>query len=198
MQLIRDVLNLNPILTVALLAWFVAQVLKTLINFILLGKFQLERMWGDGGMPSAHSATVCAMVIATARSEGFSSAIFAVAAVVAIITMHDAMGVRRETGEQAAFDYLIKWFDEHIERGLPGKNVNSMSPCLTLSFLWEHTGNEKYLEICREWAEYAMYKLPRTTEGGIQHVTIDSDNYQQLWDDTLYDGAVPFPHGSPA
>ena len=186
MQFIREVLSLNQILTVSLLSWLVAQVLKTLINFILLGKFQLERMWGDGGMPSAHSATVCAMVIATARSEGINSAIFAVAAVVAIITMHDAMGVRRETGEQAAFDYLIKWFDEHIERGLPGKNVNSMSPCLTLSFLWEHTGNEKYLEICREWAEYAMYKLPRTTEGGIQHVTIDSDNYQQLWDDTLY------------
>ena len=113
MQLIRDVLNLNPILTVALLAWFVAQVLKTLINFILLGKFQLERMWGDGGMPSAHSATVCAMVIATARSEGFSSAIFAVAAVVAIITMHDAMGVRRETGEQAkVLNKMIEhWID---------------------------------------------------------------------------------------
>ena len=112
MQLIRDVLNLNPILTVALLAWFVAQVLKTLINFILLGKFQLERMWGDGGMPSAHSATVCAMVIATARSEGFGSAIFAVAAVVAIITMHDAMGVRRETGEQAKV--LNKMIDQWI------------------------------------------------------------------------------------
>ncbi|WP_423404867.1 divergent PAP2 family protein [Faecalibacterium prausnitzii] len=113
MQLIRDVLNLNPILTVALLAWFVAQVLKTLINFILLGKFQLERMWGDGGMPSAHSATVCAMVIATARSEGFSSAIFAVAAVVAIITMHDAMGVRRETGEQAKVlnQMIDQWID---------------------------------------------------------------------------------------
>ena len=113
MQLIRDVLNLNPILTVALLAWFVAQVLKTLINFILLGKFQLERMWGDGGMPSAHSATVCAMVIATARSEGFGSAIFAVAAVVAIITMHDAMGVRRETGEQAkVLNKMIgQWID---------------------------------------------------------------------------------------
>lgn len=113
MQLIRDVLNLNPILTVALLAWFVAQVLKTLINFILLGKFQLERMWGDGGMPSAHSATVCAMVIATARSEGLSSAIFAVAAVVAIITMHDAMGVRHETGEQAKVlnQMIAQWID---------------------------------------------------------------------------------------
>ena len=116
MQLIRDVLNLNPILTVALLAWFVAQVLKTLINFILLGKFQLERMWGDGGMPSAHSATVCAMVIATARSEGFGSAIFAVAAVVAIITMHDAMGVRRETGIQAqVLNDMMKIIEQWID-----------------------------------------------------------------------------------
>lgn len=120
MQLIRDVLNLNPILTVALLAWFVAQVLKTLINFILLGKFQLERIWGDGGMPSAHSATVCAMVIATARSEGFGSAIFAVAAVVAIITMHDAMGVRRETGEQAkVLNKMIEQWIDVTEKNAP-------------------------------------------------------------------------------
>ena len=120
MQLIRDVLNLNPILTVALLAWFVAQVLKTLINFILLGKFQLERMWGDGGMPSAHSATVCAMVIATARSEGINSAIFAVASVVAIITMHDAMGVRRETGEQAkVLNRMLEQWIEVTEKNSP-------------------------------------------------------------------------------
>ena len=55
MQFIHDILSFNQILTVSLLGWFVAQVLKTIINFILLGKFQLERMWGDGGMPSAHS-----------------------------------------------------------------------------------------------------------------------------------------------
>ena len=78
MQLIKDLFSVNEILTVSLLGWFVAQVLKTIINFILLGKFQLERMWGDGGMPSAHSATVCAMVIATARSAGVGSSIFAV------------------------------------------------------------------------------------------------------------------------
>lgn len=58
MQFIQNILSFNQILTVSLLGWFVAQVLKTVINFILLGKFQLERMWGDGGMPSAHSATV--------------------------------------------------------------------------------------------------------------------------------------------
>ena len=46
MQLIHNILSFNQILTVSLLGWFVAQVLKTIINFILLGKFQLERMWG--------------------------------------------------------------------------------------------------------------------------------------------------------
>ena len=120
MQLIRDVLSLNQILTVSLLSWFVAQVLKTIINFVLLGKFQLERMWGDGGKPSAHSATVCAMVIATARSEGINSAIFAVASVVAIITMHDAMGVRRETGEQAkVLNRMLEQWIEVTEKNSP-------------------------------------------------------------------------------
>ena len=120
MQLIRDVLSLNQILTVSLLSWFVAQVLKTIINFVLLGRFQLERMWGDGGMPSAHSATVCAMVIATARSEGINSAIFAVASVVAIITMHDAMGVRRETGEQAkVLNRMLEQWIEVTEKNSP-------------------------------------------------------------------------------
>ena len=65
MELLRQILSWNEILTVSLLGWFTAQVLKTITNAILMRKFQLERMWGDGGMPSAHSATVCAMVVAT-------------------------------------------------------------------------------------------------------------------------------------
>ena len=126
MQFIYEILSFNRILTVSLLAWFVAQVLKTLINFILLGKFQLERMWGDGGMPSAHSATVCAMVIATARCEGIDSAIFAVACVVAIITMHDAMGVRHETGEQAKVlnQMIDQWIGQRKERPVPAEHAS--------------------------------------------------------------------------
>ena len=120
MQLIRELLSMNEILTVSLLGWFTAQVLKTIINFILLGKFQLERMWGDGGMPSAHSATVCAMVIATARSEGIASPIFAIASVLAIITMHDAMGVRYETGEQAkVLNQMIEQWIDVTEKNAP-------------------------------------------------------------------------------
>ena len=113
MGIITDILYWNYILTVSVVGWLVAQVLKTVINCILIGRFEIERMWGDGGMPSAHSATVCAMVVAVARYSGTSSAIFGVACVVAIITMHDAMGVRRETGEQAKIlnRMIQNWMD---------------------------------------------------------------------------------------
>ena len=60
------------------------------------------------------------MVIATARCEGIDSAIFAVACVVAIITMHDAMGVRHETGEQAkVLNQMIDQWIEVSEKNAP-------------------------------------------------------------------------------
>ena len=101
MELFRQVYGFNYLLSISLTGWLVAQVLKTLINGLLLGKFSLERMWGSGGMPSSHSATVCSLVVAAARLYGPDSAIFALAFIMAIIVMYDAMGVRRETGEQA-------------------------------------------------------------------------------------------------
>ena len=91
----------NYILSVALLSWLAALICKTLINYILSGKFEAERMWGAGGMPSAHSALVCSMFKAAAKSQGVNSPIFAIAFILAAIVMYDAMGVRRETGEQA-------------------------------------------------------------------------------------------------
>ena len=91
----------NYILSVALLSWLAAQICKTIINYILSGKFEAERMWGAGGMPSAHSALVCSMFMAAAKSQGVNSPIFAIAFILAAIVMYDAMGVRRETGEQA-------------------------------------------------------------------------------------------------
>jgi len=92
----------------------------------------------------------------------------------------------KEENDKALTEYLYRWFDAWIAKGLPGKNINSMAPMLTLSFLYEDTKKNSYLEICNEWLEYAMHSLPRTEEGGLQHITIDADNTAQLWDDTLY------------
>ena len=70
MEFIRNILTWNEILTISILGWLIAQLIKTTISSILAGKLQLERMVGDGGMPSAHSATVCAMVLQRAGLRG--------------------------------------------------------------------------------------------------------------------------------
>ena len=118
MDVIHSILTWNEILTVSILGWLTAQLIKTTISSLLAGKLQLERMVGDGGMPSAHSATVCAMAVATGRIEGVHSSLFAIACGVAIITMHDAMGVRHETGEQAKVlnNIIEMWLEESESR----------------------------------------------------------------------------------
>lgn len=90
-----------------------AQILKTLIHLFLTRKFVMERMIGSGGMPSSHSATVCAMTTAIAIHFGFGSVEFALSVIVSIIVMHDAMGVRRETGIQAkVLNEMIKLLED--------------------------------------------------------------------------------------
>ena len=98
-NIIADILS-NRILVCGVLGWAVAQILKTLIYAMLNNEFRLERMFGDGGMPSAHSATVSSMATAAAIVYGFGSFEFAISAMLAIIVMHDAMVVRMETGKQ--------------------------------------------------------------------------------------------------
>lgn len=99
MKFITELLN-NRIFISAALGWFVAQVLKTLIHLFITKQFVMERMVGSGGMPSSHSATVCGLATAVGMRYGGGSYEFAMAAILAIVVMHDAMGVRMETGRQ--------------------------------------------------------------------------------------------------
>ena len=99
MSFLNDLLH-NQRFVAAVLGWLVAQVLKTIIHMIVNKQFVAERMVGGGGMPSSHSATVCALATATGMRYGGGSFEFAVAIMLAIIVMYDAMGVRRETGIQ--------------------------------------------------------------------------------------------------
>lgn len=91
----------NQVLMCSVAGWTVAQVLKTLIDLFLNHSFNPERIFGSGGMPSSHSATVCALTTSAGMKYGVGSFEFAVSFVLAMIVMYDAMGVRRETGKQA-------------------------------------------------------------------------------------------------
>ena len=96
-----SVIASNPLLNIAVISWFVAQVIKTALNWAANGHLDLERLTGSGGMPSSHSATVCALTTASGLKYGVGSFEFAISFVVAMVVMYDAMGVRRETGKQA-------------------------------------------------------------------------------------------------
>ena len=91
----------NEIIITVVIAWFIAQVLKTIIHAIVYKKIDLKRLMGDGGMPSCHSAVVSSCSLMIGLVEGFDSSLFALSLVTAIIVMHDASGVRLETGKQA-------------------------------------------------------------------------------------------------
>ena len=91
----------NELFVSAAIAWFVAQVLKTIIHTFLTKDFYFERMYGCGGMPSSHSSTVTALATTAYLVHGAGSSEFAISAILAIIVMYDARGVRRETGIQA-------------------------------------------------------------------------------------------------
>ncbi len=91
----------NQVLMSAVFGWLTAQVLKTMIDIWYSKSFSPDRLWGSGGMPSSHSATVTALATAAACHYGLSSFEFAISVILAIIVMYDAMGVRRETGKQS-------------------------------------------------------------------------------------------------
>ena len=91
----------NKFFLTAMASWTVAQVLKVIIHAIITKTWDFSRLFGDGGMPSGHSATVSSLAIITALVYGTASFEFAIAALLAIIVCHDAMGVRYETGKQA-------------------------------------------------------------------------------------------------
>nr|VWP02596.1 Lid2 complex component lid2 [Ganoderma boninense] len=93
------------------------------------------------------------------------------------------------TGDQRALDIALKWFKDRFEVGTT-KNVNTMSPLLTAAYLHEK-GAADYRVHLDSWAEWVMYDMPRTEEGGLQHITYLTENYQQLWDDTLMMSVLP-------
>jgi uncharacterized protein len=91
----------NTALMAAVLSWLIAQIIKTVLTLIQTRAFVPERLFGAGGMPSAHSAMVCALFMCVAHERGFSSPEFAIALCFAAVVIYDAMGVRRAAGEQA-------------------------------------------------------------------------------------------------
>ena len=99
--------------TASVVAWITAQLLKTLIEAARYKRLNLRLLAGTGGMPSSHSALVCALATTVGKTQGFDSPLFAVTLILAAIVMYDAAGVRQAVDRQSE---ILTHLLNHIPR----------------------------------------------------------------------------------
>jgi len=92
----------NKVLVISFCAWALAQLLKVFVILVREKRLDLRSFVGSGGMPSAHSAVVCALATSVAMTQGLGSVVFGITAILAVVVMYDAAGVRQSVGQQAA------------------------------------------------------------------------------------------------
>lgn len=105
----------NRVLGTAALSWFVAQLIKVVLDLIREKRLDFSRLLGSGGMPSSHAAFAVALSFAIGYETGFDSSVYALSAAFAVVVMVDAAGVRRAAGTQAKL--LNRMVVDLIEQG---------------------------------------------------------------------------------
>ncbi len=101
---------LSPYIIAIVIAWLSAHLIKYVFSIKDKESHGLRsHLLRSGGMPSSHSAAVVSLATLVGMRDGFSTGLFGVAALFALIVMYDAVKVRRSSGEQGeAIHSLIK------------------------------------------------------------------------------------------
>ena len=157
LQIITGIIN-NRIIQTGAVAWTISQVLKTIIHLIINKKIVWERLIGDGGMPSSHSATVASVAMATGFVAGWDAPVFAVALFFAAVVMHDARGVRRETGKQAVV--INNMIELAKSEGLAeGKSLRALSEINHIGLIDLLNHNADFMHKCIDKGYIAMGQM---------------------------------------
>jgi uncharacterized protein len=98
--LIADFVS-NKILIISASAWVITQILKVMVILIQERRLAWNYLITSGGMPSSHTAIVCALATSIGLTIGVASVAFSIAVVLAIIVMYDAAGVRQSVGQHS-------------------------------------------------------------------------------------------------
>jgi len=113
-----NLLVTNPVFLACVSSWFCAQFIKTIIK-LFYGQIHSIRQlielmfWRTGGMPSSHSALVAALSTTIAYRSGINSDIFILSLGFFLVTIRDAVGVRRANGIQARrLNEIVKVLNE--------------------------------------------------------------------------------------
>ena len=106
-------LTTNPVIDCALLAWFLAQLIKVILEAVMTRRLDTRLFVSSGGMPSSHSALAVACTAAIGKLYGMNGPYFALAVILSAVVMYDACNVRRSAGDTAR---LVNKLLEHMEQ----------------------------------------------------------------------------------
>jgi hypothetical protein len=98
---------LQPAFFACLFSWLSAQFVKTLIKLFSGKVHSLKELfellfWRTGSMPSSHAALVASLCTTIGFHSGITSDVFLLSLGFYLVTIRDAVGVRRANGLQAA------------------------------------------------------------------------------------------------
>ena len=119
---------LSPYILAAISSWLVAQGMKYLVATWKGKKLgSVRQLYLSGGMPSAHSASVVALLVVVGFKDGINSAIFGLALLFAAVVMYDAVMVRRSSGEQGV---ALRWLFHELKLtpGSPFRTAKGHTP----------------------------------------------------------------------
>ncbi len=104
-------LGSNIVLIISAATWAITQTLKVIIILVQEKRLDWSYFVTSGGMPSSHSATVCALATSVGMTVGMASVFFSISVVLAVIVMYDSAGVRQSVGQHsAALNRIVKEF----------------------------------------------------------------------------------------
>lgn len=109
------------------------------------------------------------------------------------VGLYGFIQLQKARGNTDYDDFLVDWIKKNLERGLPSRNINTTAPYLAVLDVTERRDFPQWEELCRIHADWLVHDLPKTRDGGFQHVTTGIPdrnsvilNEEQLWDDTLF------------
>ncbi len=114
----------NKALVIPIAVWFVSQLLKVFVALAREKRWDWWLLVRSGGMPSSHTALVCSLAAVVAITQGLNSVAFAITAILAMVVMYDAAGVRQAVSQQSAIlnrivkELLDKRPRDEVERDL--------------------------------------------------------------------------------
>ena len=106
---------------------------------------------------------------------------------VALFALSEVFEKRKE---EFCMDYIRKWTDDQLDREYPGRSINTTAPCLSVLELYKITGDERYLKVVEDFAQWCMACARRSDRGMYEHSCTENFYDNQVWADTLFMGCL--------